>query len=199
MQYRQEQPQYTFVQPFQQQQNTQNYIGGGGFYGGPIPQQQQYPIPPPPLEIQKEQQQQFNNPFQQQSYQSIQQFSPSISPQQTFEQNFQGGQLHSIQSPNNQLIQIPQVVQNNAPQQTQLPSIFSHQIYNQPMMSIDERPANIIHTVPNVAVPQPNFQKFYNIPQLQPIDGKVGNGWADEKSRLKSIEMNKTWSRYNRQ
>lgn len=78
MQYNQEQPQYTFVQPFQQQQNTQNYIGGGGFYGGPIPQQQQYPIPPPPpatnfqpLEIQKEQQQQFNNPFQQQSYQSV--------------------------------------------------------------------------------------------------------------------------------
>ncbi|CAK5029859.1 unnamed protein product [Meloidogyne enterolobii] len=189
LQYRQEQPQYTFVQPFQQQQNTQNYIGGGGFYGGPIPQQQQYPIPPPPpptnfqpLEIQKEQQQQLSNPFQQQSYQSIQQFSPSISPQQTFEQNFQGGQLHSIQSPNNQLIQIPQVVQNNAPQQTQMPSIFSHQIYNQPMMSIDERPANIIHTVPNVAIPQQNFQKFYKIPQLQPIDGKVGNGWADEKS-----------------
>ncbi|CAK5075032.1 unnamed protein product [Meloidogyne enterolobii] len=193
LQYIQEQPQYTFVQPFQQQQ-TQNYIGGGGFYGGPIPQQPQYPIPPPPpptnfqpLEIQKEQQQQFSNPFQQQTYQSVpmQQFSPSITPQQniqqTFEQNFQGSQVHSIQTPNNQPIQIPQVVQNK-PQQTQLPSIFSHQIYNQPMMSIDERPANIMHTVPNVAVPQQNFQKFYNIPQLQPIDGKVGNGWADEKN-----------------
>ncbi|KAL7072891.1 hypothetical protein ACQ4LE_008265 [Meloidogyne hapla] len=194
-QYKQEQPQYTFVQPFQQQQ-TQNYVGGGGFYGGPT----QYPIPPPPpptnfqpLEIQREQQQQFNNPFQpfmQQSYQSMQQFQqpislsspPSIPPQQNVQQffeqqNSQNGQLPPIQFPNNQ-----QVVQNNVPQQTQLPSILPQQIYNQPMMSIDERPSSILHAVPNVAKSQQNFQKLYNIPQLQPIDGKGGNGWADEKS-----------------
>ncbi|KAF7640260.1 DB domain-containing protein [Meloidogyne graminicola] len=154
----------------------QNYVGGGGFYGGePNIQKQQYPIPRPPptifqpLEIQKEQQFNQFQPFMQQSYQPTQQFQQTISTISS-----SNGQLPSIQIPNNQPNQIPQTLQ-------QKPSIFPQNPNNQPIMNIDK--PYILNSVPNVDQSQ-NFQKLYNFPQQQQINGKIENGWSDEKSHL---------------
>lgn len=52
-------------------------------------------------------------------------------------------------------------------------------------MNIDK--PYILNSVPNVDQSQ-NFQKLYNFPQQQQINGKIENGWSGEKSKLKLKE-----------